>query len=173
LVLDLRKLEAALVERTADVPHLRSVRLAGAGDAVEIDVDVEWKGIRSSLSVRLGEIRLRRRRLGFRLGRMRALGGLPVPRAAVEAIIASLDHPMVTVVRGARIVIVDLRQWIPPEVELSVITVQATRNRLHVWFGPGSLLAIPGRRPERLSAGETPGDGTGLTDAPELPASVP
>lgn len=173
LAIDLTHLEALLNERTAGVPNLRKIRLTGVGDAVEATVGVQWKGVRSSLSVRIGEIRLRHRRIGFRLGRIRALGGVPLPRAGVEAVLAAIDHELVSVIRGTRIVVVDLRTWIPPELDLSVITVQATRNRLHVWFGPGSLLAVPGPAPLGLPAGGPDAAAPATADNPEIPALAP
>jgi len=49
-------------------------------------------------------------------------------------------------------VVVDLRQWLPEELMLEVLTVQGTSRSLHIWFGSGSLRNIPGRGPRLLPA---------------------
>jgi hypothetical protein len=87
--------------------------------------------------------------------RFRALGGIPVPRAAVEFALQALDSPIMKVFPGDGIVVFDLRRWLPGELDLNVVTVQATLRSLHVWFGPGRLADLPGRSPGRLPAGST------------------
>ena len=127
--------------------------LEGRDDAVRVLVTVTWKGITSRVAVDLAEIRLRRRFLGLRLRRPRALGGVPIPRAAVEAGIRAADPDGVTVFRGDGIVVVDCRKWLPPELDLSVLAVQATQRSLHVWLGSGWLDDVPGRPKPALTAG--------------------
>jgi hypothetical protein len=100
----------------------------------------------------LAEIKLRRRHVGLRMRKLRALSGVPVPRAAVELGLISLESPLLTVYRGQGIVVVDLRSWIPVELDLEIVTVQATARSMHVWFGPGHLQEIPGRGRRRLPA---------------------
>ena len=64
-----------------------------------------------------------------------------------------LDVEIVTVIRGHGILIVDLRPSIPEEAAVSIRTVQATRDYLHVWLGPGAVHDLPGSQPLRLAAG--------------------
>jgi hypothetical protein len=49
-------------------------------------------------------------------------------------------------------VVADLRDWLPEELTLEILTVQATWRSLHVWFGPGSLSSLPGKGPLLLPA---------------------
>jgi hypothetical protein len=73
---------------------------------------------------------------------------VPVPRAAVEAILRSLRTDLVRVIRGQRIVILDLHQWLPQEITLSILTVQVSERSLHLWLGPGDLWDVPrGQQP--------------------------
>jgi hypothetical protein len=89
--------------------------------------------------------------------KLRVYGGLPVPRAAVEAILEGIDNDLITVFRGQGIVVVDLRRWLPSELDLKIVTVQATEGSLHLWFGAGGLRDLPGHaRPALAAGGEAP-----------------
>jgi hypothetical protein len=153
LVVDLELAERHLNRALAGNDRIRDLRLRGAGDALEAEITVVWKGVAARVGVQLAEIRLRHRHLGFRMRRLRALGGLPVPRLAVERGLMALESPVVTVFQGQGIVVLDLRRWLPGELDLQVVTVQATLRALHVWFGPGRLNDLPGQSPGRLPPG--------------------
>jgi len=155
LVLDLVLVEEHLVRWLAGVDRIDDLALAGAGDALDVSATVRWKGVKSRVAIELAEIRLRHRHLGFRMRKLRVYGGVPVPRAAVEAILDGIDSELITVYRGQGIVVVDLRRWLPSELDLKIVTVQATEGALHVWFGAGGLRDLPGRRRPALTAGET------------------
>ena len=75
-----------------------------------------------------------------------------MPKTAVILALKALDNPLVSVFSGESIVVVDLRQWLPEEMTLEVITVQGTARSLHLWFGPGSLSNVPGKGPRLLPA---------------------
>jgi len=143
LVLHLPSVESHLRWLLRGVERLSELTVSGRGDGLVIRGLVLWKGVRARVAVEVGEIRLRHRHLGFRILRVRALGGVRVPRAAIEAIVDALGTPFVTVVRGQGIVVLDLRRWIPAEVNLRVLTVQATERSLHLWLGPGELRDLP------------------------------
>jgi len=153
LVFDLGLLERHLQGRVERSDRVDDLRLTGEGDAVCLSAAVTWKGLRSRIAVNVEEIRLRRRHLGFRLRRARVLGGMPVPVGAVEILIRELADDVATVFRGEGIVVVDLRRWIPRELELSVLTVQATEGALHLWLGPGVLWDLPRRPRPALTVG--------------------
>lgn len=116
------------------------------------EVTVVWKGVPARVGLEIAEIRLRHRHLGFRMRRLRALGGVPVPRSAVELALKAFDSPLLSVFSGQGIVVVDLRQWLPEELTLEVLTVQGTPRSLHLWFGAGVLRDLPGKGPRLLPA---------------------
>jgi hypothetical protein len=153
LVVDLELVERHLNRALAGSDRIRDLRLRGAGDALEAEIKVLWKGVAARVGVELAEIRLRHRHIGFRMRRFRALGGFPVPRVAVERGLMTLGSPVLTVFPGQGIVVLDLRRWLPGELDLEVVTVQATLRSLHVWFGPGRLGDLPGRKAGLLPAG--------------------
>jgi hypothetical protein len=131
---------------------LRDLSLRGAGDALAAEVTVVWKGVPARVGLEMAEIRLRHRHIGFRIRKIRALGGVPVPRTAVTLALQALNNPILSVFPGDGIVVADLREWLPEELRLEVLTVQGTRRSLHVWFGSGSLANLPGKGPVLLPA---------------------
>jgi len=152
LVVDLEHAERHINRAMMGSDRIRDIRLRGAGDALEAETTVVWKGVAARVGLELAEIRLHHRHIGFRMRHVRALGGFPVPRAAVELGLKALDSPLMRVFQGDGIVVIDLRRWLPPEVEINVVTVQATLRSLHIWFGPGRLSDLPGRGPGQLPA---------------------
>jgi len=143
LVLSLALVEQRLNQLLHDAGAVRDVRLEGAHDAVRLSATVTWKRSRARLGLDLAEIRVRHRHLGFRLRRVRVLGGLPLPRRVVPAVLAQLGLALVKVIPRQGIVVVDLRRFIPREVNLQVLTVQSTERYLHLWLGPGELRDLP------------------------------
>ncbi len=152
LVVDLELAERHINRAMAGNDRIRNVRLRGAGDALDAESTVVWKGMAARVGLQLAEIRLHNRHIGFRIRHVRALGGVPVPRAAVELGLKALESPLLRVFQGDGIVVIDLRRWLPAEVEVNVVTVQATLRSLHIWFGPGHLVDLPGRGPRLLPA---------------------
>jgi len=159
LKLSLTMVEQRLRELLQGSESIRELSLSGEGDLVRLRVLAQWRGIRTRVVVEVGELRLRHRLLGFRIRKVRMLGGVPVPRPAIEAILRSLRTDLVKVMGGQRIVILDLHQWLPPEISLSVLTVQVSDRSLHLWLGAGDLWDVPrGQHPalpepaEKLSA---------------------
>jgi len=153
LVLDLVRVERHINGYLMGNERLDDVSLRGAGDAVAAEVTVSWKGVPARVGMEIAEIRLRHRHIGFRMRRLRALGGIPVPRAAVELGLRSMENHLLSVFSGQGIVVVDLREWLPTELDLRVLTVQGTARSLHLWFGPGGLSDLPQRGPRQLPAG--------------------
>jgi hypothetical protein len=152
LVLDLQRVERHLNHLLAGADSIGDLRLGGAGDTVAVEATVVWKGVTARVSIELAEIRLHHRHLGFRMRRLRALGGLPVPRAAVEHALKALESPILTVYSGEGIVVIDLRRWLPAELAVRVVTVQAMARSLHLWFGAGELVEVPARGRDLLPA---------------------
>jgi len=164
LVFDLEKLKDGIVRVLEAADSVTGLSLTGEGDTVRIGANVEWKGLRSRVAVELSEIRLKSRFLGLRIRRVRMLGGVPVPKAALEMILRRLSVDGVTVIRGQSIVVVDLRRWLAPELDVSVLTVQAARESLHVWLGPGRLRDLPVRPPRALPENTPKANSAGSLD---------
>ena len=167
VVFDIPAVERMLRQRLDHVEALSNLELHGRDDKLSLVLQVHWKSVSMRVRVELREIRLRHHRLGFRLGRLRALGGLPVPKIAVLRTLQEIMPEGVTVLPGSDVVVVDLRAWIPPEVCLRIVAVQVVGEGLHVWLASGSVTDIPAPQNQQLPAGN-PGKSlaSGLSTAP-------
>lgn len=155
-MLDLQSVEERLRRRMTSSGHVDDLRLSGSGDVLRLEADVHWKAVVVQVELELGELRLRHRRLGLRILRLTALGGFPLPRRALEMILQRAAGDEVSVFPGDGIVVVDLRRWIPPELEVTVLTVQVTDRTLELWLGAGRLFDLPSAEPPpRLPASTT------------------
>ncbi|MCK5377878.1 MAG: hypothetical protein KAJ78_00685 [Acidobacteria bacterium] len=154
MVFDLPAVEWMLRRRLGNVEALSNLELDGRDDRLSVVVQVHWKGVSIRVQVELTEIRIRHRRLGFRLGRLRSLGGLPIPKIAVLRTLQGTVPELVTILPGSDIVVVDLRRWIPPEVSLRIVAVQVVGDGLHVWLASGSVLEIPLPQKQQLGSGK-------------------
>jgi len=157
LVIGLETLQVHLDRLMRRSDRITDLTLEGREDTVRVFATVSWKGMSSRASLDLSEIRLKRRLLGFRMRRLTVFGGLRIPRRAIEAAIRAVDPDGITVFSGDGIVVVNLRSKLPAELDLSVLTVQATRRSLHVWFGSGGLTDLPAPRRAALPAGADTG----------------
>lgn len=153
LVVGLDPLQRHLDQLMRRSERVTDLSLEGHEDTVRVFASVRWKGITSRASLDLTEIRLRCRRLGFRMRRLTVLGGLRIPLRAIEAAIRAADPAGVTVFGGDGIVVIDLRDVLPAELDLSVLTVQGTGRSLHLWFGSGGLADLPQPRRQALPSG--------------------
>ena len=154
LVLDLDRIECHLNVLLEASDSLRDLKLEGRADGLGASLTVVWNGVPARVGLDVTEIRLRHRYLGFRMRRLRALGGVRVPRAAVELGLRALDNPLLQVFRGHGIVVVDLGRWIPEEADVRILTVQSVARTASVWFGPGSLVDLPSSEPPALPPGD-------------------
>lgn len=152
LAVSLPLLERHLEGYLGPSSNLQHPVLGGEGDTLRLGATVRWRGVKVRVVLELAEFRLKHRRLGFRVQRVRTFGRLSLPRVGVEALLRAVAPSVVTVVRGQGIVLVDLRQWIPPNANLSLLTLQATEQSLHLWFGAGDLRDLPQPSPRALPA---------------------
>ncbi|MCP4899190.1 MAG: hypothetical protein GY906_19670 [bacterium] len=147
LVIDVPMLEGHLGRWLAGIEQLESLRLGGTGDTLHVTAVVLWKGLKVGVECDIGEVRLKNRHLGFRLRRVSAAGAIRAPLRLIETLLSSLENELLTIVKGQGIILVDLRQWLAPELQLSILTVQVVGPSIHIWIGPGSLSDLP--QPER------------------------
>jgi len=137
-----------LLERLANrelprrVAALREVRIGGDGSSIEIVARLAWQGLPAQLSVELTELRVYRRFLGCRVESVRGPLGLPVPVGVVAAVLRRAVPRLVRLDPADRVLLVDLREWVPPGVELGVTAANVSGRVLELRLAPGSLSPV-------------------------------
>ena len=145
LVLDIGAMELKVGQAIRSQEMISDIAVGGWADVLQLNATIHWKGMSSRVRLEIREIRLRSRRLGFRLGKLKVLQGVRVPRRLIENLLEKYGRGKLRVLPGHGIVVVDLREYLPPELDLRLLTLQVSGRKLHLWLGPGALLDLPAR----------------------------
>ena len=123
-------------------PTLHDLRLAGDGEEVEISGVATWRGMPLAFCVRLAELRLHRRCFGCRVARARGPMGAPLPVGVLGSLAQRHGQGMVHFDAGGRVLLVDLRRFIPEGIELRIARVECLGRWLQVDLAPGSVATV-------------------------------
>jgi hypothetical protein len=124
------------------VDAIRRLEVSGEGDELELRLEVAWKGFPGQVSARLRELRLHRRFFGCRIERLRGPMGLPLPTALVSALIRRFGQGLLSFDPDDRILLVDLRRFLPEGLEVRVQDVRCQDRWLCVDLAGGSVAAV-------------------------------
>jgi hypothetical protein len=124
------------------VPLLRRLEVSGAGDGIELHLEAAWQGFPARVSAKVRELRLHRRVFGCRLEGLRGPLGIPLPLALAGAMVRRLGQGMVRFDPEDRIVLVDLRRFLPEGLEVRVKDVRCQERWLCVELAGGSVAAV-------------------------------
>ena len=134
---DASTLTAAARRAIEDLPGVDDVQVEIHPGEISILVRVRRMGLPLSARAELSRIRFRHGRLSFVLARPRALGVLPVPDSVISAIAEKARPGLVSYDRAERRVEVDLTDWMPPGLDLSLEEVDAREGEAEFRFAPG------------------------------------
>lgn len=153
--LDLAQLHAwANRELTARVAALRRLGLWGLPDGdLMLEVAFAWKGLPGTASLRLREVKVVHGFFGCQVVAVRGPLGVPLPASTVAGIFKRLLPGKVQYDAGDGVFLLDLREWLPEGLEVSVRRVRCGTQTVELELGPGSL------RPHVAALGT--GDGGG------------
>jgi hypothetical protein len=138
--LDMLELVVNRLLEGRDLP-IRRILIEGDDDALDLRVAVAWKGLPAQLSVRLSELRLHRRTFGCRVASLRGPLGLPLPIEAAVAVIRRFGRDLVSLDPRDRILLVDLRRFLPDGFEMRVKDVRCQGRWLELRLAGGSAAA--------------------------------
>ncbi|MCU0291814.1 MAG: hypothetical protein MUF10_07440 [Thermoanaerobaculaceae bacterium] len=138
--LDMLELQArrVLAERA---PFVELRRIGGQGGVVEIDVVAVWHGFRFAGTVRLSELRLRRRFLGCRVDGLHGPMSVPVPLGLLSRILRTSAGGLLQLDADDRILLVDLREHLPSGIEVGIAEVRCQDRWLELDVAPGFVAA--------------------------------
>jgi hypothetical protein len=140
LDLDMLELQArrVLAERA---PWIELRRVGGRGDVVEIDVAAVWHGFHFAGTLRLSELRLRRRFFGCRVDAVRGPLSAPVPLGLLSTLLRKSAGGLLKLDAEDRILLVDLREYLPAGIEVGIAEVRCQERWLELDVSPGFVAA--------------------------------
>jgi hypothetical protein len=124
-----------LVER---VPDLKDLRLEVSPGELAATLVVHRFGVPLSARATLSQLRLKDGFLAFVLDRVQALSFIPIPDQLLHYLVAKAPPGLLTYYSEDRIMVVNLNDWMPPGVDLSLERTQFEKGLLTLHFAPGS-----------------------------------
>jgi hypothetical protein len=138
LTLDERTLNA-LVHRLVDwIPDLQDLKLRATPGELSATLVVHRFGVPLSAKASLSQLRLKDGFLAFVLDRIQALAIIPVPDQLVTYLVQKAPEGLLTYYPEDRIMVVNLNDWMPPGVDLSLERTVFEEGAVTMHFAPGS-----------------------------------
>ena len=123
-------------------PAIRRVGLTGEDDVLEIHLEAALKGLPARVSATVSELRLHRRFFGCRIEALHGPLGIPLPIALAGALARRLAPELLRVDPEDRILLVDLRRFLPEGLEVRISDVRCVGRWLTVELAGGSVAAV-------------------------------
>jgi hypothetical protein len=121
---------------------IRRLAVTGEGDVLRIHLDVALKGLPASVSASLSELRLHRRFFGCRVEGLHGPLGIPLPIGLAGALARRLAPDLLRFDPEDRILLVDLRRFLPDGLEVRISDVRCVDRWLTVELAGGSVAAV-------------------------------
>ena len=121
---------------------LRHVEIGGDGEELEFDVEAAWRGFPARVSARVRELRLHRRFFGCRVVGLRGPLGVPLPAGLLGTLVRRFGQGLLSFDSDDRILLVDLRRFLPEGLEVRVRDVRCQERWLRVDLDGGSVAAV-------------------------------
>jgi hypothetical protein len=152
LTLDERTLNA-IVHRLVDrIPDLQDLKVSVHPGELSATLVVYRFGVPLSAKATLSQLRLKDGFLAFVLDKVQALSFIPIPDQLVTYLVQKAPAGLLTYYREDRIMVVNLGDWMPPGVDLSLENTVFAEGVLTMHFAPGSydLAGVLGEPPDEL-----------------------
>ncbi len=138
VTLDERTLNA-LVHRLVDrIPDLQDLNLSLDNGELTAGLTVRRYGVPLSARATLTQLRLKDGFLAFVLDKVQALSFIPIPDQLLAYLVAKAPQGLLTWYPEDRIMVVNLNDWMPPGIDLSLERTQFDPGALTLHFAPGS-----------------------------------
>ena len=129
----------ALVHRLVDrIPDLQDLSLSVANGELSANLTVHRFGVRLSARATLTQLRLKDGFLAFVLDKVQALSFIPIPDQLLAYLVQKAPRGLLTWYAEDRIMVVNLNDWMPPGIDLSLERTQFDPGALTLHFAPGS-----------------------------------
>jgi hypothetical protein len=128
-----------LVHRLVDeVPDLQDLKIRVTRGELSATLVVHRFGVPLSARATLSQLRLKDGFLAFVLDRVQALSFIPIPDQLLTYLVDRAPEGLLTWYRDDRIMVVNLTEWMPPGIDLSLERTVFEDGALTLHFAPGS-----------------------------------
>ena len=129
----------AIVHRLVDeIPDLQDLNVRVAAGELSATLVVYRFGVPLSARATMSQLRLKDGFLAFVLDRVQALSFIPIPDQLLTYLVARAPAGLLTWYREDRIMVVNLNDWMPPGIDLSLERTVFEEGALTLHFSPGS-----------------------------------
>jgi hypothetical protein len=129
----------ALVTRLVDqIPDIKDLRLSITDGELGATVVVHRYGVPLKAKATLTQLRLKDGFLAFVLEKVQALSFIPIPDQLLTYLVQKAPPGLLTYYAADRIMVVNLNDWMPPGVDLSLERTVFGEHSLTLHFGTGS-----------------------------------
>ncbi|HYT31201.1 MAG TPA: hypothetical protein VEO37_01300, partial [Thermoanaerobaculia bacterium] len=128
----------ALVTRVAErIEDLKDLRIEVSSGELAANLVVHRFGVPLSAKATLSQLRLKDGFLAFVLDKVQALSFIPIPDQLLSYLVAKAPPGLLTYYPQDRIMVVNLNDWMPPGVDLSLERTVFQRGALTLHFAAG------------------------------------
>src|SRR5215470_9395124 len=130
----------ALVHRLVDrIPDLQDLRIRVSPGELSATLVVRRFGVPLSARASLSQLRLKDGFLAFVLDRVQALSFIPIPDQLLTYLVQKAPPGLLTWYRDDRIMVVNLNDWMPGGMDLSLERTEFAEGALTLHFATGSF----------------------------------
>jgi len=138
LTLEERTLNALVGRLVEQIEDLKDLRIDVSKGELAATLVVHRFGVPLSAKATLSQLRLKDGFLAFLLDKVQALSFIPIPDQLITYLVQKAPAGLLTWYRDDRIMVVNLNDWIPPGVDLSLERTVFETGALTLHFAPGS-----------------------------------
>jgi hypothetical protein len=138
LTFDERTLNVLVRRLVDEIPDLQDLRVRVSPGELAATVVVHRFGVPLSARAALSQLRLKDGFLAFVLDRVQALSIIPIPDQLLTYLVQKAPPGLLTWYRDDRIMVVNLNDWMPPGMDLSLERTDFAEGALTLHFAAGS-----------------------------------
>jgi hypothetical protein len=138
LTFDERTLNAIVRRFVDEVPDLQDLKIRVSQGELSATLVVHRFGVPLSARATLSQLRLKDGFLAFVLDGVQALSFIPIPDQLLTYLVQKAPTGLLTWYRDDRIMVVNLNDWMPPGIDLSLEHTVFEDGALTLHFAPGS-----------------------------------
>jgi hypothetical protein len=138
LTFDERTLNALVARLVDRIPDLQDLKVRVRPGELAASLVVHRFGVPLSARATLTQLRFKDGFLAFVLDKVQALSFIPIPDQLLTYLVQKAPQGLLTYYREDRIMVINLNDWMPPGMDLSLERTVFDEGALTLHFGDGS-----------------------------------